>query len=82
MVPNLIWAPDFFGPREIWSPRSLVPKKFGPRMKIITWLFLAGPKLLWAQISQGPNEIGDHFSYIDIKDVALVVGIEFRKCMS
>ena len=29
MVPNLIWAPDFFGPQEIWSPRNLDPKKFG-----------------------------------------------------
>jgi hypothetical protein len=31
MVPDLIWAPDFFGPQEIWSPSSLVPKKFGTR---------------------------------------------------
>ena len=31
MVPNLIWAPDFFGPQEIWSPRNLGHKKFGPR---------------------------------------------------
>ena len=30
MAPDLIWAPDFFGPQEIWSPRNLVPKKFGP----------------------------------------------------
>jgi hypothetical protein len=30
MVPDLIWAPDFFGPREISSPRNLVLKKFGP----------------------------------------------------
>ena len=31
MVPDVIWAPDFFGPREIWSPRNLVPEKFGPQ---------------------------------------------------
>ena len=30
MVPELIWAPDFFGLQEIWAPRSLGPKKFGP----------------------------------------------------
>ena len=30
MVPDLIWAPDFFGPWEIWAPRNLSPKKFGP----------------------------------------------------
>ena len=23
MVPDLIWAPDFFGPQEIWAPRNL-----------------------------------------------------------
>ena len=22
MVPKLIWAPDFFGPQEIWSPHE------------------------------------------------------------
>ena len=25
MVPNLIWAPDFFGPQEIWTPGNLGP---------------------------------------------------------
>ena len=25
MVPNLIWAPDYFDLQEIWAPRSLVP---------------------------------------------------------
>ena len=33
MVPDLIWAPDFFGPREISSPRNLGTldsAKFGP----------------------------------------------------
>ena len=33
MVPDLIWAPDFFGPQEIWALRNLGPKNFGPRMK-------------------------------------------------
>ena len=51
MVSDLIWAPDFFGPQEIWSLRNLVPKKFDPRVKFITWLFHAGPKLLRDQIS-------------------------------
>ena len=57
-----------FGAREIWASRSLVPEKFEPRMKIITWLFYVGPKLLGDQISwepkvRGPNDTGDHFSY-------------------
>ena len=43
------------GPWLFWSPRNMGPKKVGPRMKTIT--------LHGAQISQGPNEIGDHFSY-------------------
>ena len=34
MVPNHIWAPDFFGPQEVWalrnlSPKNLVPEKYG-----------------------------------------------------
>ena len=55
MVPDLIWAPDFFGPQEIWALRNLVPKKFGPRMKIIIWHFYAGTKFLGDQKSQGPK---------------------------
>ena len=31
MVPDLIWAPDFFGPQEIWALRNLGPEKFGPQ---------------------------------------------------
>ena len=56
MVPNLIWAPKF------WYQENLCPKKFGPHMKIITWLLLAGPKLLRDQISWGPNFLGAQIS--------------------
>ena len=31
MVPNPDWVFDLIGPQEVWSPRSLVPKKFGPQ---------------------------------------------------
>ena len=71
MVPNLIWAPDFFGPekfwpQEVWSLRNMEPKKFGTRMKIITWHFHAGPKhlrpkFLGDQISWEPNFLGTKF---------------------
>ena len=30
LVPELIWAPEFFGPQEIWSPRNLGPRNLGP----------------------------------------------------
>ena len=30
MVPNLIWAHDFFSSQEVWALRDLGPKKFGP----------------------------------------------------
>ena len=30
MVPELIWAPEFFGPWEIWFLGNLVPDKFSP----------------------------------------------------
>ena len=35
MVPDLIWAPGFFGPHEIWSQNNLGPEMFKPYMKII-----------------------------------------------
>ena len=53
MVPHLIWAPDFFGPQEIWSLRNLVPKKFGSLIKMPYNDFYAGPKFLRDQISRG-----------------------------
>ena len=68
MVPNLIWAPDFFGsPRnlvpekfglqEIWALRNLGPKNVGPCMKMPFNDFNAGT-FLGAQISRGPNFLG------------------------
>ena len=67
MVPDLIWAPDF------WSPRNLVPEEFVPNENAIND-FHAGTKFFGAQTSRGPNflgttivmgsnEVGDHFSY-------------------
>ena len=70
MVPNLIWAPDFFGPQEIWAPRTLVPKKYRPRenwslnenhhLAFSCWgTNFWGPKILGAQISWSPKKSGD-----------------------
>ena len=69
MVPNLIWAPDFFGPQEIWSPRNLVPKKFGPQeiQSPLENHYMAfscrdqhswGPNFSRTKNFRGPNEIG------------------------
>ena len=74
MVPNLIWSPDFFGPQEIWAPRSLVPEKYGPQeiwslhenhdMAFSCRAQISrGPNFLGPKKVRGPNEIGDHFSY-------------------
>ena len=76
------WSPISFGSLTFWSPRNLVPEKFGPQevwalrnlgskkfelcMKIITWLFRAGPKLLRAQISWRPNFSGPKFLEVQI----------------
>ena len=71
MVSDLIWAPHFFGPREIWFLRNLGPKNVGTCMN---YKFHAGTKFLGAKIPQGPNfirtkkvrgpnVIGDHFSF-------------------
>jgi hypothetical protein len=59
MVPDLIWAPDFFGPQEIWSLRNLVPKKFGP--KEVWSLCENAVQRLFSrrdQISWGPKKSG------------------------
>ena len=70
MVPNLIWAPDFFGPQDIWSPRNLGPEKFGPQecwslhedakyiMIFMQGINYSGPKFLRDQISWGPKMSG------------------------
>ena len=63
MVPDLIWAPDFFGPQEIWFARNLVSEKIWPKEiwylhENVIQYFLCGD-----QISQGPNQIKDHFIY-------------------
>ena len=61
IVPDLILAPVFFGPQEIWSPRNMGPKKVGPRMKTITQLFhAAAPKLLGAQMRSGTISVIEH----------------------
>ena len=46
------WAPDFFGPQEIWALHEKHYIAFSCRDQISRW-----PK------KSGPNEIGDHFSY-------------------
>ena len=50
MVHNLIWAPDFFGPQEIWATRNMGPKKFGPPHENHHMAFSC-----WAQTSRGPK---------------------------
>ena len=68
MVPELICAPDFFGPGEIWSRRNLVPRnldtdKFWPRMKIIFRAQICRePNFMGTKKVRDPSEIGDHLS--------------------
>ena len=62
MVPDIIWAPDFFGPREIGAQKNLVPKKFGSCMKTPHNDFHAGANFFTKKV-RGPNVCGDHFSY-------------------
>ena len=80
MVSDQIWAPEFFVPREIWALSNLGPRNLVPTRKSLYSIFMQGPtflgpKFLEDQISRGsnflgpkkvrgPNEIGDHFSYI------------------
>ena len=69
MVPDLIWAPDFFGPQEIWAPWNLGPVKFGPReiWSLHENYYIAFScrnqltKFLGDQISWGPNFSGTKF---------------------
>ena len=70
MVPNHIWDPEFFGPQEVWSPKDIGLKEFGHNMKIITWLFHDGPKLLGDQIYWGPEKSGAQMRLITISVIA------------
>ena len=54
MVPDLFWAPDFYGPQEIWAQRMLGPQNVGSCIKMPYNDFHAGPKFL------GPKFLGDH----------------------
>ena len=68
MVPDLIWASDFFGPQKIGAPRNLDPKKFGPRkvgpleiwslheIAIIIMIFIRGPNFSGPKIFWGPKK--------------------------
>ena len=64
MVPDHIWAPDFFGPQEIWALGNLGAGKFGSCMKIIIVAQISGSpnflrtKFLGNEISWGPKQSG------------------------
>ena len=58
LVPDLIWAPDFFGPQKVWAPRNLGPNKFDPCIKMLYNDIHAEPKFHGDQISWGPNFLG------------------------
>ena len=58
MFPDLIWTPDFFGLREIWAPRKLVPALKCYKMIFMHGPNFSGPKLLRDQIFWGPKKPG------------------------
>ena len=57
IVPYLIWAPDFFGPQEIWALHEKHYIAFSCRDQI-SW----SPNFSVTKKVMVPNEIGDHFS--------------------
>ena len=61
IVSDLIWAPEIFGPLEIWSSKNLVPKKWVPALKCLIIIFMRGPSFSEAQISWGSNFLGPTF---------------------
>ena len=61
LVPELIWAPDFFGPQEIWALRNLGPRKFGPGEIWAPEIWsphLFGPREIWALRNAGSKKFG------------------------
>ena len=55
MVPDPIWALDFFGPQVIWAQRNLDPQKFEPCIKkpcVMTFMHL-GAQNIRAQMRLG-----------------------------
>ena len=65
MVTDLIWAPHFFGPKEMWAPKNFDPQEIWAPHKnhylAISSPNFLGTKLLGAQISWGPNFSGPKF---------------------
>ena len=53
MVRDQIWAPDFFGPQEIWSPRNLVPRNLVPTP---FWPEKFGPWEIWSPENLVPRK--------------------------
>jgi hypothetical protein len=61
IVLNHIWAPDFFGPQEIWSPRNMVPRNLGPALfwsprNLVPEKF--GPWEIWSPGNLVPGKFG------------------------
>ena len=74
MVPDLIWAHDFFGPQEIWATGKVVPT-----WKCYVTIFMQGPnplelKLLRAQICWGPKKSGAQMRPGTISVIAIKCG--------
>ena len=58
IVPYLIWAPDFFGPQEIWALHEKHYIAFSCRDQISWSPNYFGPNFLRAQISWRPKKSG------------------------
>ena len=66
MVPNLIWALDFFGPQSLYGFFLRGPNFFGT--KFLGAQIFQGSNLPGTKKFSGPNEIGDHFSYTALRN--------------
>ena len=63
MVPDHIWAPDFFGPQEIWALGNLGAGKFGSCMKIIIVAKFLGAQISWEPNFSGTKFLGDLYPW-------------------
>ena len=79
MVPDHIWAPDFFGPQEIWSPRILVPRNLGPApfwspRNLVPRKF--GPREIWSPRNLVPGKNGPPKNLPNMKEIQLELSYE------
>ena len=67
MAPDLIWAPYFFWPQEIWASKNLFPDKYGLQEICSPVKKFSGTKFPGVHISRAQMRSGTILALITVK---------------